>query len=57
MYAFQICKITKWIVAKEVHKLTKPPIAALKLEGITIAICTDDLIIEGQTHEEYLREH
>ena len=34
---------------KKLGKLTKPPIAVLRLEGIIIAICIDDLIILGGT--------
>ena len=35
-------------------KLTKPPLAVLKLEGIITAIYIDDLIIIGETYEECL---
>ena len=35
-------------------KLTKPPLAVLRLEGIIIAIYIDDLIILGETYEECL---
>ena len=35
-------------------KLTKPPLAVLRLEGIVIAIYIDDLIILGETYEECL---
>ena len=39
---------------KRSTKLTKPAIVVLRLEGITIAICIDDLIILGETYEECL---
>ena len=35
-------------------KLTKPPIAVLRLEGIIIAIYIDSFIILGETYEECL---
>ena len=35
-------------------KLTKPPLAVLKLEGISITIYIDDLMILGETYEQCL---
>ena len=39
---------------RKFKKLTKPPIAALRLEGIIIAFYIDDFIILGKTYEECL---
>ena len=35
-------------------KLTKPPIACLRIEGVMVAIYIDDIIIIGDTYEECL---
>ena len=39
---------------QETTKLAKLPIALLRLEGLVIAICKDDLITLGETYEESL---
>ena len=39
---------------RKFKKITKAPLAILRLEGITIAIYIDDLIILGETYEECL---
>ena len=33
-------------------KLTKPPIACLRIEGVIVAIYIDDIIVIGDTYEE-----
>ena len=35
-------------------KLTKPPIACLRIEGVIVAIYIDDIIVIGDTYEECL---
>ena len=35
-------------------KLTKPPIACLRIEGVIVAIYIDDIIVIGDTFEECL---
>ena len=35
-------------------KLTKPPIACLRTEGVIVAIYIDDIIVIGDTYEECL---
>ena len=35
-------------------KLTKPPIACLRIEGVLVAIYIDDIIVIGNTYEECL---
>ena len=35
-------------------KLTKPPIACLRIEGVIVAIYIDDVIVTGATYEECL---
>ena len=35
-------------------KLTKPPIACLRIEGVIVAINIDDIIVIGDTYEECL---
>ena len=59
---FARSKLLKFIVLpnglssgpRKFKKLTKPPIAALRLEGIIIAFYVDDFIILGETYEECL---
>ena len=35
-------------------KLTKPPIACLRIEGVIVVIYIDDIIVIGDTYEECL---
>ena len=50
---FEICCATKWIVFRTTKfaKLTKPLIACLRIEGVTVV---DDIIVVGDTCEECL---
>ena len=48
-FFFEICCPTKWIVFT---KLTKPPIACLRIEGVIVAIYIDDIIVIGRAYQE-----